>query len=55
MGGSELGNSELGDEVVVVGAVSVEVGVSATQLQNEKKGSYSCSSKETAAPCNSYL
>ena len=37
MGRSELGNSELGDEVVVVGAVSVEVGVSATQLQNEKR------------------
>ena len=55
MGRSEQDNSELGGEVVVVGAVTVEVGVSATQLQNEKKGSYSCSSKETAAPCNSYL
>ena len=37
MGGSERGNSELGDEVVVVGAVTVKVGVSATQLQNEKR------------------
>ena len=36
MGGSERDNSELGGEVVVVGAVTVEVGVSATQLQNEK-------------------
>ena len=37
MGRSELGNSELGNEVVVVGTVSVEVGMSATQLQNEKR------------------
>ena len=37
MGRSEQDNSELGSEIVVVGAVTVEVGVSATQLQNEKR------------------